>query len=394
MRIQLWSYNYDPEPTGIAPVSRTWAKAMTARGHEIHVVAAHPHYPEPTWGPCRRPYVEDRDGIKVTRLPLWIGRDGTKARMRQEASFAAWQTALVPLLGDAEAVVAVSPCFPALAPAILNRRIRRKPLVLWIQDILPDGALSTNLVGEGPVLRASRRLETAAYRAADSVVVISERFRQNLLAKGVPDSKIACVYNPATHPIAKDAPPPREQTTARVLVMGNIGHSQGLPEVVRAFELSPELHRMDARLVITGAGVAADEVRAAISTDRVILKGVLSESRLGEEMAAASVGMVTQRSGIAEFNLPSKLMNYLARGLPVAAFVSPDSETASIVDRAGAGIVVDNTNPGRLGAELATLLESPAALAAYARSGHAFATRELTATRLAERFDDLLGARA
>jgi colanic acid biosynthesis glycosyl transferase WcaI len=31
MRIQLWSYNYAPEPTGIAPISTVWAQAMRAR---------------------------------------------------------------------------------------------------------------------------------------------------------------------------------------------------------------------------------------------------------------------------------------------------------------------------------------------------------------------------
>ena len=50
MRIQLWSYNYDPEPSGIAPLSGVWARAMQARGHEVEVIAAHPHYPEPQSG--------------------------------------------------------------------------------------------------------------------------------------------------------------------------------------------------------------------------------------------------------------------------------------------------------------------------------------------------------
>src|SRR5438045_1758786 len=67
MRIQLWSYNYDPEPTGIAPLSTVWAHAMRARGHDVEVVAAHPHYPEPVWGRPIRPRRELRDGVRVWR---------------------------------------------------------------------------------------------------------------------------------------------------------------------------------------------------------------------------------------------------------------------------------------------------------------------------------------
>ena len=68
MRIQLWSYNYDPEPQGIAPLSGMLARSLQALGHAVTVVAAHPHYPEPAWGHRVRPYREVREGIEVLRL--------------------------------------------------------------------------------------------------------------------------------------------------------------------------------------------------------------------------------------------------------------------------------------------------------------------------------------
>src|SRR4051794_26276032 len=166
MRVQLWSYNYDPEPTGIAPVSTTWARAMRDRGHDVSVVAAHPHYPTREWGTRLRPYRENRDGIPVLRLPLWIGRSGGLQRVRQEVSFMISQAAAVPALGDPEVVVAVSPSFPALMPAMVDSRLRRRPWVLWLQDILPDGAAATGLLPDGPLLTAARAFERAAYRSA------------------------------------------------------------------------------------------------------------------------------------------------------------------------------------------------------------------------------------
>ncbi|MBI4898033.1 MAG: glycosyltransferase family 4 protein [Actinobacteria bacterium] len=387
MTIQLWSYNYDPEPTGIGPVSRTWAKAMTERGHEIHVIAAHPHYPEPVWGSRRRPYTEWRDGIKVTRLPLWIGRENAKERIRQEASFAAWQTAYLPLLGGTDAVVAVSPCFPALAPAILNRKVRRKPLILWIQDILPDGAVSTGIVDDGIAIRFARHLEKAAYVAADRIVVISDRFKENLLAKGVPTEKLTRIYNPATRPVI-DAP--REFPTddpPRVLVMGNIGHSQGLDEVVRAFESSLELEKNGARLVIAGTGVAETEVRAAITTDRVEMLGLVSDERLNRELAHATIGLVSQRSEYPEFNMPSKLMNYFAAGLPVVASVGVESEVKRVVDESGAGAVCSG---GDLGRTLAEMIGDREGLARSSEAARLYTSNRLTSSATTSGFEALL----
>src|SRR4051812_25706107 len=105
MKIQLWSYNYDPEPSGIAPVSAIWARSMLERGHDVLVVAAHPHYPKPIWGSRRRPYRERRGGVPVLRLPLWIGRDTGPERIRQEVSFTMSLTAASPLLPSADIVV-------------------------------------------------------------------------------------------------------------------------------------------------------------------------------------------------------------------------------------------------------------------------------------------------
>lgn len=86
MDIQLWSYNFDPEPTGIGIVSTVWACGLRDRGHRVSVVAAHPHDPEPVSGPRMLPYRERRDGIDVLRLPLWTVDDASCSRSRPARS--------------------------------------------------------------------------------------------------------------------------------------------------------------------------------------------------------------------------------------------------------------------------------------------------------------------
>ncbi|MEJ7784797.1 MAG: glycosyltransferase family 4 protein, partial [Solirubrobacteraceae bacterium] len=247
LHIQLWSYNYAPEPTGIGPVSTAWACAMRDRGHEIEVIAAHPHYPEAAWGRSFKPYRERRDGIEVLRLPLWFGRSSSMARIRQELSFAAIQTAALPALRRPDVMVVVSPSFPALIPAMFRAKTTKVPWVLWLQDILPDGASTTGLMADGRAVGAARQLERRAYARASSIVVISESFEHNLLAKGVRAGKIHRVYNPATLAAPADQARQADSRGLRLLVMGNIGHSQGLDEFVRMFE---EIGDPDASLVV------------------------------------------------------------------------------------------------------------------------------------------------
>lgn len=388
-RVQLWSYNYDPEPTGIGPVSRVWALAVAQAGWDVEVVAAHPHYPDPRWGTALKPYREVRDGVPVLRLPLWIGRDSGRQRMRQEASYAASLAAATPFVRRPDVIVAVSPCFPALATTIAYGRARRVPWVLWLQDLVTEGAATTGLLDpDSKVVKASRKLEDIAYREADSLVVISDTFRRKVLDRGVDPARVHRVYNPATRAVAPRTP--TAAPTPYVLSMGNIGHSQGLVGIVRAFEASDALAARATRLVITGHGVAADEVRAARTTDRVEMPGLVSVEDLEALLAGASLGLVSQRDDIDEFNLPSKLMNFMAKGVPVLASVRPGSEVAELVERSGAGWVVPTGDAAAFSAAIAAALDDPDGLARRGAAGYAYAEREFTPRACADAFIALM----
>jgi colanic acid biosynthesis glycosyl transferase WcaI len=391
VRIQLWSYNYDPEPQGIAPLSGMLARGLGDRGHDVLVVAAHPHYPEPAWGVRLRPYRERREHIPVLRLPLWPGRDSSIARIRQELSFVASLSIVAPLLPRTDVVIAVTPSFPALGAAAAFSRARGTPWVMWVQDIVTDGAATTGQLSEGRLLREARRLERASYTAATRIVVISEAFRENLLAKGVPNEKIQRIFNPITR--EADQPNDLDAIAAdppRILSMGNIGHTQGLHRIVEAFQASDALTALDARLVIAGSGVAAGDVRSRIASDRVSMPGVLYGDELTPELRRASIGLVSQRADIAEFNLPSKLMNYMAYGIPVIASVNPLSETARIVRESGAGWVTDAAEPSAFAARASELLRDRRALHEAGRAGHAYARANFAPPQVAKRFERVL----
>ena len=102
--IQIWSQNYDPEPQGVAPIVGTVARGLASLGDGVTVVAAHPHYPEPSWGTRLRPYRENRDGIPVFRLPIWPGRGSGLERIRQDLSCTA--------VGNAVALLSSHPLTP------------------------------------------------------------------------------------------------------------------------------------------------------------------------------------------------------------------------------------------------------------------------------------------
>ena len=90
-----------------------------------------------------------------------------------------------------------------------------------------------------------------------------------------------------------------------------------------------------ARLVLAGDGEAGAEVRAAIRSERVRVTGLLASEPLERELCRAAVAVVSQRYEGVDFNVPSKLMNFMAYGIPTVASVGADSEVARIISTSG-----------------------------------------------------------
>jgi len=273
---------------------------------------------------------------------------------------------------------------------MVNARLRGVPWILWLQDILPEAASITGLIEEGRLIQAAKRFEKAAYASAARIAVLSASFTENLRSKGVPEGKLERIYNPATRPVLTQ---PRATSLVeghRVLTMGNVGLSQGLGPLVRAFEDSESVSRLGAHLLIAGDGVAAPEVRKEIRSDRVTLTGVVSSDRLEYELRRAAVAVVSQRYEGAEFNVPSKLMNFMGYGLPVLASVREDSEVARILRECEGGWVTDSRDPEAFATRLADVLLRPDELSRRGEAGRRFALENFRIERTADVFEDLM----
>ena len=221
-------------------------------------------------------------------------------------------------------------------------------------------------------------------------MVLSETFRENLRSKGVPAAKIARIYNPASRPLRELPRAASSGEPGAVLTMGNIGYSQNLEAIVRAFESNAALERLGATLVLAGDGVAGDEVRAAIRTERVSVTGIVDNRRLTDELRRARVALVSQHYEGAEFNVPSKLMNFMGDGLATVASVGPQSEVARILRDSGGGWVTSSLRPEEAMETLASVLPDDILLAERGKSALEFARTNFAAEHTAALFEEVL----
>jgi glycosyltransferase involved in cell wall biosynthesis len=272
--------------------------------------------------------------------------------------------------------------------ASLYAHTRRVPWVVWLHDIVSGAAAATGLLDDGPALRMVRRLERFAFRDADRVVTISKAFEKQLVAAGVPAAKVEQIYGGASLSLGEPRPEPVPGRTA--LVIGNIGLTQNLAALARAFQGSEALREIGAELRVTGDGVAAPEVREVAAAGHVEMLGVVSAERLAAELDEARIALVSQHPDVRDFNLPSKITTYMARGVPVFAVVNPDTEAAELVAASGAGWVADSRDLDGACRRLAEVMTDDAGLARASAAGLGFAAEHFQASAVAGRFGRLL----
>ncbi len=402
MRILIYSYNYYPEPIGIAPLMTELAEGLAARGHQVRVVTAMPNYPERTIHPAYRGRLyatEQRNGVTIQRcFVLTHPKPGLTGRLLLELSFIT--LSLWPALQGwrPDIILNSSPSLPACLPVALLKTIFHCPSVLNLQDILPEAAIQTGLLSHPGAIRLAELLEKLAYRNANRISVIAQGFRDNLLAKGVPEEKMVPISNwvdvefitPKPQVTSKFRRRHRLQDKFVVLYTGNIAETQGIKTALhaaQALSAYPDIH-----LVIVGEGKqmeALDRLRQELGLTNVLLLPFVPRAELPDMLAAADVGLILQKHGVVGFNLPSKTQVLLASGRPILASVPTQGTAAQTVTASGGGIVVKPEDPAALAQGILDLYHHPEKARSLARRGRQYALEHFSAKRAIDRYEAL-----
>ncbi|MBD2345222.1 glycosyltransferase family 4 protein [Anabaena subtropica] len=372
MRILIYSYNYYPEPIGIAPLMTELAEGLAKRGHQVRVVTAMPNYPERQIYEAYRGkwyLTEYKNGVKIQRSYVWI-RPQPKLldRVLLDASFVV--TSFLPAFFGwrPDVILSTSPSLPVCVPASLLGWLRGCPVVLNLQDILPEAAIHVGLLKNKWLIKVFSVLEKFAYRSATKISVIADGFVENLLSKGVSSEKIEQIPNWVDVNFIR--PLPKENNNFRathnlhdkfvLLYSGNIALTQGLETVIQAAAKLRDI--CEIAFVIAGEAKGLQRLQqycADCGADNVLLLPFQPREQLPEMLAAADVGLVVQKKNVISFNMPSKIQVLLASGRALIASVPDNGTAAKAIRQSGGGVVVSPEDPQALATAILDLYKHP-----------------------------------
>ncbi|MBD2500161.1 glycosyltransferase family 4 protein [Anabaena azotica] len=402
MQILIYSYNYYPEPIGIAPLMTELAEGLVKRGHQVRVITGMPNYPQ------RRIYdeyqgkfyqTEERNGVIIQRCYLRIKSNPNLIdRLLLELSFVAsslpqalngWRPDVI--------LVTVPPLLVSL-PASLLGGIYNCPVVLNVQDILPEAGIRVGLIKNKLMIRALESIEKFAYRTAHTISVIADGFVDNLVNKGVPNSKIACIPNWVNlNFISSEAPKNNSWRKAHnlddkfvVLYSGNIALTQGLETVIKA--ASRLRHIPEIAFVIAGESKSLARLQqycVSCGADNVLLLSLQPREKLPEMLAAADVGLVVQKSNVVSFNMPSKIPLLMASDRPIIGSVPATGTAAKAIRKSGGGVVVPPESPQALADAILKLYQNPDLATQLGHQGRKFAIENYAFEQALDSYEQL-----
>ena len=383
--------DYAPERTGFAPHTTAMARDLSKIAERVIVFTGVTEEGRSPFsripGQTRRTIEHDR-GVQVVRLRHHVpSRPGGLSQARCDRSFLRAVLG-TPLRNAPDLVIGV---LPSVGAAVAAARVAQRagvPLLLVVQDLVPMSSRDGGLVGSSVA-----RGQEEALRQAARVVLVGSGLRAALVALGVERARIDVLAD-----WTRPRPPEQDPAAARarigvaaddfvVVHIGNIGHGQDVPILVRAARrIAGRVgERMkDLRLLLVGAG----SQRAALEAAAADLPGVrfVDPVTAGEYpalLAAADVLVVTELPGVPDKTLPSRLESYLRAGRPVVAAINPDGDADRVLRSVpGAAVIVPAGDSDALVTVLIRLRDDPverARLRDMARNYAAAADRRASA---------------
>lgn len=398
MNILFFSHYFYPE--GNAPASRVHAftKRWVKHGHRVTVVTCAPNVPGGVVYEGYRNWlyqVEIIDGVKVVRVwTLLAANKGVKRRILNYLSYL-FSAVFFGLFQKADVVISTSPQFFCGWAGVLVSKLRFKPHVLEIRDIWPESIRAVGGTVPPTIMKVLEWLELKMYGAANHIVTVGEGYKNNLVLKGVPDSKISIIMNGLDSDIFIPAEKPvrlAEQWNVQgkfvCSYIGTIGLACGLQVVVEAAEKLKAVSRNDIVFLLVGDGAMQAQLKVRVSElqlDNVVLTGRQWKSQMPSYLALSDVCLVHLRNtALFKSVMPSKIFE--AAGMKRPLIMGVEGPAREIVRMAGNSIMMEPENADDLVAAVCYLADNPDLVEKMGVSGYNYIRKNYDRRILAEEY--------
>jgi len=281
-----------------------------------------------------------------------------------------------------------SPALNGVAALLVARKVGL-PVVYEVRAFWEDAAVDHGTTRAGGLrYRATRHLETWVLRRADAITTICEGLRQDILARGIPESRVTVIPNAVD--VARfrvDAPADASLRSSLRLdgcrVLGFVGSFYGYEGLSLLLDAMPGILRAvpETRLLLVGGGIEEARMRAKADAlglgEAIRLPGRVPNAEVDRYYSLCDI-MVYPRLAMRLTDLvtPLKPLEAMAQGKIVLA--SDVGGHRELVRDGETGVLFEAGSVDALTRAAIDLLRHPERWPALRRAGRTFVERERT----------------
>lgn len=287
------------------------------------------------------------------------------------------------------------------AMAGFAKMLNKKPLIYNLQDVFPDSLVSTGMTKEGSFLwKIGRRIENFTYRRSDVIIVISEDFKRNIIAKGVPEEKIEVIRNWVEEESVVDIPRSENVLFSRygldpdkfyLTYSGNIGMTQNLDMLLDVMD-ELKIEASDIRLVMIGEGAYKSKMEENIkerNLSNVLLLPFQPYEEISHVFSLGDVGVVISKPGVGANSVPSKTWSIMSASRPVLASFD-ENELKDIILEYRCGIFTKAGDKDAFKEAILEMYHHPDRCREYGINGRKYVMDNLTKSTGTQRYVDVI----
>ena len=402
--MQLTGY-FLPEKAASIYLTENRLEAFAKAGFDTVIWASRPTrgLSDEEYQEYKKKYLETMYGGKVTVHRFAMFREGKNPLLRALRYSLNWIIQLWKGLREKDVdciYLASTPPIQGLLGAFI-KKFRGIPFVYNLQDIFPDSLYNNGLANKGGILwKIGRVIENFTYKHADKIIVISEDFKKNIMAKGVSEEKIVVVYNWVDQNAVVNIDRENnklfdkynlDRSKFYIEYSGNIGLSQNMDMLLEVMEDLQDNYP-DINLVLVGEGAYKAQVEKIVA-DKQLKNVVMLPFQPYEDISyvfsLGDVGLVISKPGTGAASVPSKTWSIMSASRPVLANFD-ENELKDILAGNECGIFTKAGDKEAFKQSIITLYENRELCKQYGKNGRQFVMDNLTREVGTQKYVDVI----
>lgn len=287
------------------------------------------------------------------------------------------------------------------AMASLVKKVSNIPMVYNLQDIFPDSMVGTGIARKGGLLwKMGRIIENFTYRNADKIIVISDDFKKNIMAKGVPEEKIVVVYNWVDENAI--VPVPKEDNLLydelgidrekfSVVYAGNFGHAQNIDVTIAAAEKLKDVY--DIQFLMFGTGGLVEDYKKIAQEkglNNMFFFPLQPVKKVSQVYSLGDLGIVACKKGLGKGAFPSKTWSIMSAGTPVIANYDEDTDLERLVKDNGLGVFSAADDSEQMAKRILDMYNNRELCAEYGRNARRYILDNVSKEKSTQKYVDVI----